>query len=104
MCSGALGLNSAIADIGSLFDCLEAIYGGKADDSILDVYSDVRREKFQQVVDTQSQSMMKLIFSDPSDVVPDHPAYKFSQLFAANPKLAVEKMPVSIQSCAMCWM
>lgn len=66
----------------------------------MDAYSDVRREKFQKVIDPQSQSMMKLIFSDPSDVVPNHPAYKFSQLFAANPKLAAEKAPVSIGNCA----
>ncbi|KAJ3519628.1 hypothetical protein NM208_g14052 [Fusarium decemcellulare] len=90
---GALGLNGAVADVGSLFDCLMAIHEGKATDDILDVYSDVRREKFNTIINPQSQSTMRTIFSDPKDIVPNHPMYKFSQLLQTNPELAKKNAP-----------
>jgi len=40
---------------GSLYDCFMAIHEGKASESILDIYSDVRREKWKTIVDPQSQ-------------------------------------------------
>ena len=90
-----MGLNGAVADAGSLSDCLVAILHGKANDSILDKYSEIRLQKFKTVVDPQSQGMMKLIFSNPESVVPNHPAYKFSQLLAADPEKAKTMGPVS---------
>lgn len=87
-------MNGAIADVGSLYDCLEAIHQGKAKDDILDVYCQVRREKFKTMIDPQSQGMMKTIFSNPEAVVPNHPMYKFSQLMEKDPELAKKNMPV----------
>lgn len=94
--SGALGLNTAVADVGTLYDCLMAIQEDKADDSILDVYSDARREKFQKIVDPQSQGTLRSVFSDPSDLS-SIPMYKFSQLLKNNPEIAKKNAPVRIQ-------
>ena len=89
-----MGLNGAVADASSLSDCLVAILQGKASDDILDKYSEIRLQKFKTVVDPQSQGMMKMIFSNPNSIVPNHPAYKFSQLLAADPEKAKTMGPV----------
>ena len=93
--SGALGLNGGIANVGSLYDCLGAIHRGKADDNILDVYSEVRREKWKQIIDPQSQGMLKTLFSNPEDIIPNHPMYKMSVLFEQHPQEAMRLAPVS---------
>jgi hypothetical protein len=54
-------------DIGGLYDCLAGIYEGKADPSILDIYSDVRREKYQTIVDPISQSNIRRLFDQDPD-------------------------------------
>lgn len=83
--SGALGLNGGIADVGSLADCLAAINDDKADESILGVYNQVRREKWKSHIDPTSRQAMKLVNSDPSDIIPDHPVYKMSKMLETNP-------------------
>lgn len=94
--SGALGLNGGIADVGSLYDCLIAIDEGRADDSILDLYSKVRVEKWKTIIDPQSQDTMKFIFSKPEDVIPDHPFYKFCEAMKNNPLEARKNAPVRL--------
>lgn len=59
---GGLGLTGGIVDIGGLYDCLLGIYEGKADDSILDRYSDVRREKYQTITDPISTENIKRLY------------------------------------------
>ena len=91
-------MNGGIADIGSLYDCLLAIHEGKADDSILDVYSDVRREKWKTIIDPQSQATMKFIFSKPEDVIPNHPIYRTTEMMKKDPEMAKKNAPVSLVS------
>ncbi|KAF2157051.1 FAD/NAD(P)-binding domain-containing protein [Myriangium duriaei CBS 260.36] len=90
---GAMGLNGGIADVGSLSDCLQAFHEGKTDDSIFDVYSTVRRDKWKTIIDPQSQGMLRFLFSQPANVIPNHPVYKFSQAMAANPDAAQKLAP-----------
>ncbi|OCL10233.1 FAD/NAD(P)-binding domain-containing protein [Glonium stellatum] len=59
---GGMGLTSGICDVGSLYDCLGAIYDGKADDSILDIYSQVRRQKYKEIVDPVSTGNIRRLF------------------------------------------
>jgi len=66
----------------------------KADDSILDVYSDVRREKWKTIINPQSQGMLKFLFSRPEDIIPNHPIYRLSQAMAADPAAAMKASPV----------
>ena len=93
--SGALGLNGGIADVGSLRDCLVAIHEDKANDTILDTYSEVRRDKWKTIIDPMSQGTLKMIFSDPANIA-DQPAYKMSQLMKTDPEAARARAPVSI--------
>lgn len=48
---GGLGLTGGFADITGLAECLEGITTGRADDSILDKYDEVRRSIFHTVID-----------------------------------------------------
>ncbi|TVY45823.1 FAD-dependent monooxygenase [Lachnellula subtilissima] len=64
---GGLGLTGGIVDVGGLYDCLAGMYDGKADDSILDKYSDVRREKYQTMVDPLSSENLRRLFDQNPD-------------------------------------
>ena len=64
---GGLGLTGGIVDVGGLYDCLVGIYEGKADPSILDIYSDVRREKYKTVTDVISQDNIRRLFDQDPD-------------------------------------
>ncbi|KAI1612541.1 hypothetical protein EDD36DRAFT_239588 [Exophiala viscosa] len=64
---GGLGLTGGIADVGSLFDALVAMKSGKADDSILDKYSEVRIEKWQKIIDPMSRANFKRVCLDESE-------------------------------------
>lgn len=64
---GGLGLTGGIVDIGGLFDCLSGIHANLADPSILDIYSDVRREKYKTIVDVVSQSNIRRLFDQDPD-------------------------------------
>lgn len=47
---GGLGLTGGFADITGLAECLEGIQTGRADDSILDKYDEVRRSIFHSMI------------------------------------------------------
>jgi 2-polyprenyl-6-methoxyphenol hydroxylase-like FAD-dependent oxidoreductase len=64
---GGLGLTGGIVDIGGLYDCLIGIYEGKADDSILDKYSEVRRQRYKDIVDPVSQDNIRRLFDQDPD-------------------------------------
>lgn len=60
-------MTGGIVDIGGLYDCLIGIYEGKADPSILDKYSEIRRQKYQEIVDPVSQSNIRRLFDQDPD-------------------------------------
>ena len=53
--------------MGSLFDAVVALRDGKADDSILDKYSEVRREKWAKIIDPMSRANFKRVCLDESE-------------------------------------
>ncbi|KAK5691334.1 hypothetical protein LTR17_025667 [Elasticomyces elasticus] len=67
---GGMGLTSGFADIGGLYDCLYGIYAGKADDSILDMYDEVRRAKYTDIVDPISSGNLRRLW-DPENIEQD---------------------------------
>ncbi|PSN73005.1 FAD/NAD(P)-binding domain-containing protein [Corynespora cassiicola Philippines] len=74
---GGLGLTGGIVDIGGLFDCLYGLYHGKADDTILDVYSKIRSEKYKQLIDPVSSSTLLVMQDgDPGTVAQRDPFLK----------------------------
>ncbi|EKG10475.1 Pyoverdine biosynthesis [Macrophomina phaseolina MS6] len=63
---GGLGLTGGIVDVGGLYDCLAGIHDGLAYESILDVYSDVRRKMWTDVIDPiSSENIRRLFAQDP---------------------------------------
>ena len=65
-----MGLTGGFADVGGLYDCLYGIYSGQCDDSILDKYSDIRREKYQDVIDPISSGNLRRLW-DPKAIEDD---------------------------------
>lgn len=51
---GGMGITGGFVDCGGLFDCLAGIWDGRADESILDLYSEKRIEKYQTVINPVS--------------------------------------------------
>ncbi|KAI8262058.1 Lipase 1 [Colletotrichum sp. SAR11_239] len=66
---GGLGLTGGIVDIGGLYECLSGVLTGKADESILDVYDDVRRQKYREIIDPVSSDNFRRMFAVPGDKV-----------------------------------
>lgn len=58
---GGLGITGGFVDIGGLYDCLAGIWDGKADESILDLYSEKRIEKWKTVIDPISQENFRRV-------------------------------------------
>ncbi|OJD38121.1 fad binding domain-containing protein [Diplodia corticola] len=65
---GGLGLTGGIVDVGGLYDCLAGIHDGLADEAILDVYSDVRRRMWTDVVDPVSSDNIRRLFGQDPDL------------------------------------
>ncbi|KAH7033749.1 uncharacterized protein B0I36DRAFT_111762 [Microdochium trichocladiopsis] len=66
LCSpfGGLGLPGGIDDAGGLYDCLSGIHKGLADDTILDIYSAKRREKYLAIIDPTSAANIRRLFTE----------------------------------------
>ena len=62
-----MGLTGGIVDVGGLYDCLMGIYEGKADDSILDMYDTIRRQKYHEIVDPISSGNIRRLFDQDPD-------------------------------------
>ncbi|KIW97275.1 uncharacterized protein Z519_02667 [Cladophialophora bantiana CBS 173.52] len=64
---GGLGLTGGLVDIGGLYDCMIGVYEGKADESIFDKYSEMRRQRYQTVTDPISTDNIKRLFDQDPD-------------------------------------
>lgn len=67
-CSGGLGITGGFVDVGCLYDCLYGIWTHQADDSILDLYSEVRRQKYKEIIDPISTENFKRVFDQDPEV------------------------------------
>jgi len=64
---GGLGITGGFVDVGGLFDCLAGIWDGKADESILDIYSEKRIEKWKNIMDPiSSENFLRVSDGDPA--------------------------------------
>lgn len=61
---GGQGITGGFVDVGGLYECLAGIWDGKADDTILDIYSEKRIEKWKTIIDAVSQDNFRRV-SDP---------------------------------------
>ncbi|KIW70397.1 hypothetical protein PV04_02671 [Phialophora macrospora] len=77
---GGYGCMTALLDIGGLADCLIGFYEGKADESILDLYADIRREKFLKYVDARSmKNLNRIMNTDPDTALETDPFLQLLQ-------------------------
>ena len=58
---GGLGITGGFVDVGGLYDCLAGIWDGKADESILELYSEKRIEKWKTIIDPISQENFRRV-------------------------------------------
>ncbi|KAJ3468007.1 hypothetical protein MRS44_002072 [Fusarium solani] len=78
---GGLGLVGGIADVGSLYDALVGIDQGLADESILDKYSDIRRQKYKEIVDPMSTSNFRRLWEkDPETTIAEDDFFKILRM------------------------
>ena len=68
--SGGMGLTGGFADVGGLYDCLYGIYSGQADNDILNKYSEIRRQKYIDVIDPISSGNLRRLW-DPDAIEKD---------------------------------
>jgi 2-polyprenyl-6-methoxyphenol hydroxylase-like FAD-dependent oxidoreductase len=67
---GGMGITGGFVDAGGLYDCLAGIWDGKADESILDLYSEKRIEKWKTVIDPISQDNFRRVADkDPDSIM-----------------------------------
>lgn len=86
---GGNGLTGGIVDIGGLYDCLAGIYEGLADESILDKYDEIRRQKFNEVVDpVSSQNIVRLFGQDPDKALENDEFLKMLKKAETDDELA----------------
>ncbi|KAJ4249950.1 hypothetical protein NW757_007379 [Fusarium falciforme] len=90
---GGLGLTGGIVDVAGVYECLVGIYTNRADPSILDIYSDIRRKKYQEIVDPISSSNLRRMFSvQPDKVLETDEFLQMCRKAATDPKLASEML------------
>lgn len=58
---GGMGITGGFVDCGGLYECLAGIWDGKADESILDIYSEKRMEKYQTIINPISTENFKRV-------------------------------------------
>lgn len=70
--SGGLGLTGGMVDVGNLYDCLYGIHSGQADDSILDKYDEIRRQKYRDFIDPiSSDNLRRLLYISEEEIEKD---------------------------------
>lgn len=71
---GGYGCMAGVLDVGGLADCLSGYYEGKADEGILDLYAEIRREKFLNFIDRRSRKNLNRISkTDPTTALETDP-------------------------------
>ncbi|KAL2839387.1 hypothetical protein BJY01DRAFT_257740 [Aspergillus pseudoustus] len=88
---GGLGLTGGIVDVGGLHDCLSGIFFGQADESILDIYDEVRRAKYSDIVNPVSSNNIRLLFQQDPEKALEHSAFlKMCQQAETDRKVAAK--------------
>lgn len=88
---GGLGLTGGIVDVEGLFDCFRGVHCGKADETILKTYSDVRIKKYKEIVNPVStQNLKRLCKLDPSNVLGTDEVLQKVKQSENNPELSRE--------------
>lgn len=86
-------------DVGGLYECFVGMAVNKADSSILDIYSDVRRKKYQEIVDPISSSNLCRMFSvHPDKVLETDEFLQMCKKAESDRDLASQMLQVSLST------
>ncbi|OBT52697.1 hypothetical protein VE04_06016 [Pseudogymnoascus sp. 24MN13] len=86
---GGLGLTGGIVDVGGLYDCLVGIHECKADPSILDKYSNIRSQKYKEMIDPiSSENIRRLFDQDPDKALENDEFLKLCKRTATDSELS----------------
>jgi hypothetical protein len=86
--SGGLGLTGGLVDIGNLYDCLYGVHKGLADETMLDRYSEVRREKYLNIIDPVSSENIRRLWQDPEKALDTDAFLQMCQKAATDPEVS----------------
>ncbi|KAL5046292.1 hypothetical protein BDW71DRAFT_69122 [Aspergillus fruticulosus] len=73
---GGLGLTGGIADVGSLYDALIGIHKGLADEEILTIYADVRKQIWTEIIDPMSRENFARLHQDAETARENDPFFR----------------------------
>jgi 2-polyprenyl-6-methoxyphenol hydroxylase-like FAD-dependent oxidoreductase len=89
---GGMGITGGFVDVGGLYECLAGIWDGKADESILDLYSEKRIEKWRDVINpVSSANFQRVSDSDPDTLLERDPVLQACKA-AENDPVAQKEM------------
>lgn len=99
---GGYGCMAAVLDAGGLADCLVGVYQGKAGDELLDLYAQVRREKYLKFIDERSRRNFNRVRNkDPDHVLENDKLLKIFQELEGDAEGTKAFLLVSVLSFAL---
>ena len=100
---GGLGLTGGLVDVGGLFDCLNGIATGRADEGILDKYDAIRRDIYKTIIDPVSSSnFLRVSATDPATALTTDEFLVLCDKANADLKAKQELDKVSLHDCVSC--
>lgn len=90
-----MGLTGGLVDAGNLFDCLYGIATGELDDSILDKYSEIRIEKYQEIINKVSSANIKRLWDDSPETIEKDPWFQAVARAKKDPEFETQLKGVS---------
>jgi hypothetical protein len=93
-----MGLTGGLVDVGNLFDCLYGIFTGQADDSILDKYSEVRIQKYHELIDPISSGNIRRVWDESDEAIANDTFFEMISRAEKDPEFAQQMAKVRIVS------
>lgn len=94
--SGGMGLTGGLVDAGNLFDCLYGIATGQLDDNILDKYSEVRIQKYNDIINPISSSNIRRVWDPSPEAIKADPFFQMVERANKDEEFAEEMKKVSL--------
>lgn len=91
-----MGLTGGLVDAGNLFDCLYGIATGQADESILDKYSQIRIQKYKDIIDPLSSSNIRRLWDPSPEAVNADPFFQAVQRAGKDKEFAEQMKKVGL--------
>lgn len=92
--SGGMGLTGGLVDVGNLFDCLYGIATGEVDEDILDKYSEIRMQKFHEVISPISSGNIRRLWDPSPEAIANEPFFNAVKEAEQNEHLAQQMKTV----------